>query len=153
MKVKGLVSQSCLTLCNPMYCPPPGSSVHGIFQVGILEWVALPFSRGSSQPTDRAPVSYIAGRVFTVWATKEAPYYMIPVYYMYLDVYNILIYIYDILVYVCMLSPFNCVWLFAMLWTIAARLLSVSRQEHRSGLFIYIYIFTYLYKICLNISL
>ena len=44
-----LVTQSCLTLCNPMDCSPPGSSVHGILQARILEWVAIPFSRGSSQ--------------------------------------------------------------------------------------------------------
>ena len=43
-----LVSQSCLTLCNPMDCSLPGSSVHGILQARILEWVAIPFSRGSS---------------------------------------------------------------------------------------------------------
>ena len=42
--------QSCLTLCDPTDCSPPGSSVHGIFQARILEWVAVPFSRGSSQP-------------------------------------------------------------------------------------------------------
>ena len=45
-----LVSQSCPTLCNPMDCSPPGSSVHGILQARILEWVAIPFSRGSSNP-------------------------------------------------------------------------------------------------------
>ena len=45
------VAQSCLTLCNPMGCSPPGSSVRGIFQARILEWVAI-FSRGSSQPRD-----------------------------------------------------------------------------------------------------
>ena len=45
-----LVAQSCLTLCDPMDCGPPGSSVHGIFQARILEWVAIPFSRGSFQP-------------------------------------------------------------------------------------------------------
>ena len=44
--------QSCLTLCNPLDCSPPGSSVHGILQARILEWVAMPFSRGSSQPKD-----------------------------------------------------------------------------------------------------
>ena len=44
----GLVAKSCLTLCNPMDCSPPGSSVHGILQARILEWVAIPFSRGSS---------------------------------------------------------------------------------------------------------
>ena len=48
MKVKVLVSQLHLTLCNPMDCNPPGSSVHGILQARILEWDAIPFSRGSS---------------------------------------------------------------------------------------------------------
>ena len=52
--------QSCLTLGNPMDCSPPGSSVHGILQARILEWVAMPSSRGSSQPRDRIPVSYIS---------------------------------------------------------------------------------------------
>ena len=42
----------CPTLCKPMDCSPPGSSVHGILQARILEWVAIPFSRGSSQPRD-----------------------------------------------------------------------------------------------------
>ena len=46
------VAQSCLTLCDPMDCSLPGSSVHGILQAKILEWVAIPFSRGSSQPRD-----------------------------------------------------------------------------------------------------
>ena len=46
------VAQSCLTLCDPMDCSPPGSSVHGILQARILEWVAISFSRGSSQPRD-----------------------------------------------------------------------------------------------------
>ena len=52
LKKKVLVAQSCLTLCDPMDCRPPGSSVHGILQARILEWVAVPFSRGSSQPRD-----------------------------------------------------------------------------------------------------
>ena len=51
-KVKVLVAQLCLTLCDPMDCSPPGSSVHGILQARILEWVAISFSRGSSQPRD-----------------------------------------------------------------------------------------------------
>ena len=67
------VSQSCPTLCDPMDCGPPGSSVHGIFQAWILEQVAISFSRGSSQPRDRTQVSCIAGRHFTVWATREVP--------------------------------------------------------------------------------
>ena len=47
-----LDAQSCLTLCDPMECSPSGSSVHGILQERILEWVAIPFSRGSSQPKE-----------------------------------------------------------------------------------------------------
>ena len=47
-----LVAQSCLTLCDPIDCSPPGSSVHGILQARILERIAIPFSRGSSQPRD-----------------------------------------------------------------------------------------------------
>ena len=50
----------------------PGFSVHGILQTRILEWVAVPFSRGSSQPRDWTQVSRIAGRFFTIWATREA---------------------------------------------------------------------------------
>ena len=65
------VTKSCLTLCDPMDCGPPGSSVHGILQARILEWVAFPFSRGSSQPRDRTQVSCFAGRFFTIWATRE----------------------------------------------------------------------------------
>ena len=51
-KVKALVTQSYLTFCNPMDCSPPGSSVHGILQARILEWIAVPFSKGSSWPRD-----------------------------------------------------------------------------------------------------
>ena len=55
------VAQSCPTLCDPMDCSPPGSFVHGILQARILEWVAISFSRGSSQPRDQTRVSHIAG--------------------------------------------------------------------------------------------
>ena len=64
--------QSCSTLCDPMDCSLPGSSVRGIFQARILEWVAISFSRGSSWPRDRTQVSSTADRRFTVWATREA---------------------------------------------------------------------------------
>ena len=67
------VAQSCVTLCSPMDCSLPGSSIHGIFQARVLEWVAISFSRGSFQPRDGTWVSYIAGRCFTLWATREAP--------------------------------------------------------------------------------
>ena len=52
--------QLCLTLCNAMDCSPPGSSLHGILQASILEWVAISSSRGSSQPRDQTPVSCIS---------------------------------------------------------------------------------------------
>ena len=68
-----LVTQSCPTLCNAVDCSPPGPLVREILQARILEWVAISFSRGSSQPKDRTQVSCTAGRFFTVWATKEAP--------------------------------------------------------------------------------
>ena len=65
------VTQSCLTLCNPMDCSLPGSSVRGNFQARVLEWVAISFSGGSSWPRDWTHVSHIAGRCFTVWATGK----------------------------------------------------------------------------------
>ena len=55
-----------------MDCGPPGSSVHGVLQVRILECIAIPFSGGSSWPRDRTQGSCIAGRFFTIWATREA---------------------------------------------------------------------------------
>ena len=60
-------SQSCPTLCDPMDC--------GILPARILEWIAFPFSRGSSQPRDRTQVSCIAGGFFTSWITREAQEY------------------------------------------------------------------------------
>ena len=64
------VVQSCPTLCGPM-----DYIVHGILQARILEWVAVPFSRGSSQPRDQTQVSRIAGGFFTSWATRKAQEY------------------------------------------------------------------------------
>ena len=61
------VAQSCLTLCNPM-----DYTVHGILQARILEWIAIPFSRGSSWPRNQTGISWIAGGFFTSWATREA---------------------------------------------------------------------------------
>ena len=68
-----LVTQLCLTLCGPMDYSTTGFSVSGILQARILEWVAVPLSKGSSQPRDQPWVSHIAGRFFTFWATKEGP--------------------------------------------------------------------------------
>ena len=67
------VVQSCPALCYPVEYSPPGSSVHGIFQARILEWVAISFSKGSSQPRDRTQLSCIAGRCFNLWVNMEAP--------------------------------------------------------------------------------
>ena len=67
MKVK---VKSCPTPCDPMDCSLPGSSLHGILQARVLEWVAISFSRGSSWPRDQTQVSRIPGRHFNLWATR-----------------------------------------------------------------------------------
>ena len=79
LSIKGLiitvsydkVTQSCLSLCNPMDCNLPVSSVHGILQARVLEWIAMSFSRASLQPRDWTLVSCITSRFFTIWATRE----------------------------------------------------------------------------------
>ena len=65
-KVRVLVAQSCMTLCDPVDCSLSGSSVHVILQARVLEWVAIPCSKGSSQPRDQTRVSCFAGRFFTI---------------------------------------------------------------------------------------
>ena len=74
-----LVTKSCLTLCDPLDCSPPGSSVHGVLQVRILEFIAISFSRGSSQAMDQTWVSCTAGRFFPIWATSEDYYFLIAI--------------------------------------------------------------------------
>ena len=69
------VAQSWPTLCDPVDCSPPGSSIHGLLQARILEWVAISFSRVSSWPRDRIRVSRIASRCFNLWTTREAHYH------------------------------------------------------------------------------
>ena len=96
-------------------------TVHGILQARILEWVAFPFSRGSSQPRDRTQVSSIAGRFFTSWATREAQEY--------LEVNIVTIWdrppgvgVGCILTWdecVCVLNRFSCFWLFVAPWIVA----------------------------------
>ena len=76
---KSEVAQSCLTLCDPMDCSLPGSSVHGIFQARVLEWIAISFSSGSSRPRDRTQVPCIVDRRFTIWATKEVHLIIAPI--------------------------------------------------------------------------
>ena len=76
--ISALYCYSCCSCTQPRLtwahglCSPPGSSVHRILQARILEWVAMPSSRGSSQPRGQTWVPYIAGRFFTIWATGEA---------------------------------------------------------------------------------
>ena len=62
MQSESEVAQLCPTLCNPVDCSPPCSSVHGIFQARVLEWVAISFSGGSSLPRDRTQVSHIVSK-------------------------------------------------------------------------------------------
>ena len=90
-----------------MDCSPPGSSIHGILQVRMLEWTAISFSRGSSRPWDQTQVSHIAGQRFNLWATREA------------------------------LSHFSRVQFFVTLWTAACQApqsMGFSWQEYWSGL-------------------
>ena len=88
-----------MTLVDPMDCSPPDSSVHGILQSRILEWVAILFSRGSSQPRDWTEVSTIAGRFFTDWATREA--------------YIALAMVLSLILQFSSVQLLSCVWLFA----------------------------------------
>ena len=71
-----LIAQSCPTLRDPMDYSPPGSSVHGILQAKILQWVAIPFFRGSAQPRDWTWVYRIADRFFTIWATRKPSWHI-----------------------------------------------------------------------------
>ena len=95
-------------LCDHTEWRMPGSSVHRLLQARMLEWVAIPFSRGSSQPRNWTQVSYIAGRFFTTWATREAQF-----------LYSV--------------QSLNRVQLFATPW-IAARQASLSITNSRSSL-------------------
>ena len=70
MKSESEVTQSCPTFCDPMDYSQPDSSIHGILQARILEWIAISFSRGSSRPRDRTLVSRIEGRCFNLWAYR-----------------------------------------------------------------------------------
>ena len=75
--VYALVAQWCPTLCDPMDGSSPDSSVHGILQARILEWVVISFSRRSSWSRDQTQVSHIVDKFFTFWATREAPKYYV----------------------------------------------------------------------------
>ena len=83
------IHQKCLkqymTNSNPIDCSPPGSSVHGILQGRILEWVVMPSSRGSSPPWDWTQVFCFAGGIFTIWATREALCLSVETFYLVLQ--------------------------------------------------------------------
>ena len=91
------VAQSCPTLCDPMDCSLSGSSVHGIFQARVLEWIAISFSRGSSQVRDRTQVSSIAGVFFTTRVTREAQ-----------SKFQLMIKIFKVLINIAQLLPESC---------------------------------------------
>ena len=84
-----IVLSCCLVrlFATPWTVAHRGSSVHGILQARILEWVAIPFSRRSSQPRDRTQIFHIAGRFFTIWAIREVN---VLVGYLCIFVYNLL---------------------------------------------------------------
>ena len=133
MKVKGEseAAQSSPTLCDPVDCSPPGSSIHGILQVRILEWVAISFSRGSSRSRNQTRVSRIAGGCFNLWATRDRTK----------SWYNLSRKQWSlkcVCVCVCVfVHSLSCVWIFATPWTVAfLTLLSMEffRQEYWSGL-------------------
>ena len=110
-----LVTQSCPTLCDPMDCSPPGSSVHGISQASMLKWVAIPFSRRSSQCRGQTQVSCTAGGFFTSESPGKPSCFWI----------------------LLLLSRVSRVWLCAtpeMAAHQAPPSLGFSRQEHWSGL-------------------
>ena len=138
---------SRVRFCNPMDCSPSRSSIHGILQARILEWVVISFSRRTSWPRDRTQVSLTAGRFFTIWATREVQDYHMTqkfhtwVYiwkdnnnsnlwrYMLTDIENKLL--------LLLLSHFSRVQLCVTPQTAAHQAppsLGFSRQEHWSGL-------------------
>ena len=83
-------------LCDPIDCSPPGFFVHGILQARILEWVAISFSRGSSQFRDQTQVPCFAGRFFTIWATREAKCSLVILFGMNFNMSDIKIVFFDI---------------------------------------------------------
>ena len=113
LKMNVKVVQSLPVLYDPIDCSPPGFAVHRILQARILEWVAIPFSRGSSWRRDWTRVSHVAGRFFNVWATREAHTRVVE------------------------LKSLSRVQLFVTPWTVAHQAplsRGFSRQEYWSGL-------------------
>ena len=87
MRVKLLVIQLCLTLGKPKDCSLPGYFVYGVLQARTLEWIAIPFSKGSSWHRDQTCVCCIASRFFTIWDNREAQIYayIYPAIYFFLN--------------------------------------------------------------------
>ena len=113
------VTQSCLTLCDPVNCSLPSSSIHGILQSRILEWVAIAFSRGSSQPRDQTQVSRVAGRHFTIWATREAQHiYMHHIFFIHLSVDGHLGCSHVCLLYIVLQLIWRCMYLFELCFSL-----------------------------------
>ena len=123
VKKESEVAQSCPTLCDPIDCSLPGSSVHGIFQAIVLEWIAISFSRGSSQPRARTRVFHIVDRHFTVWATR-----------CYLDRFLKLINFWLLWIFVCFARAFFSCGEWGLLFVAVRRLLIAVASlvaEHR----------------------
>ena len=101
-------AQSFPTLCNPMNCSLLHSSIHGISQARVLEWVAISFFAGSSRPRDRTWVSHIVGRGFTVWATREGLKYLTVILIYIFLITNDVEYIFRGLLAICISSLKKC---------------------------------------------
>ena len=111
------VTQSCFSLCKPIGCLPPCSSVLGILQASIMEWASIPFSRWSPWPRFLTLVCCISGRFITVCTTREAKK--------------------KALVFVVSIRHLSHIWLIATLWTIAHQAIlcmRFSRKEYWSRL-------------------
>ena len=113
-----LVAQSCLTLCYPRDCSPPGSSVHAILQARILEWVTILFSRGSSLTRDWNQGFCTAGGFFTIWTTRETTKEMSIIAHLFLLLHSIPFYRYNT-VYIHIHLKMD-IWLLQikLLWTL-----------------------------------
>ena len=157
------VAQSCLTLCDPMDCNPPGSSVHGILQAKILELVAISSFRGSSRPRDKTQVFCIARRFFSVQATREAPQKISedkikPVIFLIFSLYNkeqclqnnnkqyiwlcILMYDISVCTHPCLLIlMYKVKWMTAVIWGIRGNIRSILPLQASLTFLPLIYIF------------
>ena len=123
------VAKLYLTFCDPRDCSPPGSSIHGILQVRILEWVAISFSRGSSRSRNQTRVSRIAGGRFNLWATRDRTksWYNLSRKQWSLKCVCVCVFVHSL----------SCVWIFATPWTVAYKAplsMEFSKQEYSSGL-------------------